>query len=239
MRCSRWLEAVICDAGRGPSWCISRMPCLALRLRCNCSSSTRTIEQFQYACLWRIDEEPCTSMRAWTTRRRRASRSWSRARSALADTGRRHPRGRQRIRLARGRAAAPAGQRRRRDRSADTAELPRAVEIAVRTQFRPGFRYAKAGAVLSELQAPPAASRANSISSRRARSRPRPRPPDPRPKLMRATGTLDNRLGRDSVRIGSTTMASRNVEVAVSATKQERRTPRYTTRWDERVTVRA
>ncbi len=63
--------------------------------------------------------------------------------------------------------------------------------------------------------------------------------PDPRARLMRAKDALNNRFGRDSARIGSTTMVSRNAEVAFWATKQEGRSPRYTTRWDEMPVVRA
>ena len=121
--------------------------------------------------------------------------------------------------------------------TADTAELLRAVEIAVRTQFRPGLRYAKAGAVLSELQA--AGREQGELDLFSAGDEPAPPAPDPRARLMQAMDTLNNRFGRDSVRIGSTAVASRNAEVAVWATKQERRSPRYTTRWDEMPVVRA
>lgn len=122
--------------------------------------------------------------------------------------------------------------------TADTAELLHAVEIAVRTQFRPGFRYAKAGAVLSELQA--AGHEQGELDLFSSSAEPdAPAPSDPRARLMHAMDALNNRFGRDSVRIGSTTMASRNADVAVWATKQERRSPRYTTRWDEMVAVRA
>jgi DNA polymerase V len=62
---------------------------------------------------------------------------------------------------------------------------------------------------------------------------------EPRAKLMAAMDALNDRFGRDSVRIGSTTVASKNAEAAVWATKQERRSPRYTTRWDEMLVVRA
>jgi DNA polymerase V len=55
---------------------------------------------------------------------------------------------------------------------------------------------------------------------------------------MSALDALNNRFGRDSVRLGSTAMASNGTEVAVWATKQERRSPRYTTRWDEIPSVR-
>jgi DNA polymerase V len=56
---------------------------------------------------------------------------------------------------------------------------------------------------------------------------------------MSAMDTLNNRFGRDSVRLGTTAVASNGAEVAVWATRQERRSPRYTTRWDEIPVVRA
>lgn len=56
---------------------------------------------------------------------------------------------------------------------------------------------------------------------------------------MVAMDALNNRLGRDSVRLGSTAAASNGAEVRVWATKQERRSPRYTTRWDEMPVVLA
>lgn len=59
-----------------------------------------------------------------------------------------------------------------------------------------------------------------------------------RAKLMMAMDALNHRFGRDSVRLGSTAVASSGADVRVWATKQERRSPRYTTRWAEMATVR-
>ncbi len=120
--------------------------------------------------------------------------------------------------------------------TADTAVLMHAAETAVRTQFRAGFRYAKAGAVLSDLQ--PIGQEQGELdlfsSLEDTRSA-----PDPRTKLMAAMDALNNRFGRDSVRLGSTAAASNGSDVAVWATRQERRSPRYTTRWNEMPVVRA
>jgi len=124
--------------------------------------------------------------------------------------------------------------------SGDTAVLMRAAETAVRSQFRAGFRYAKAGAILTGLQ--PAGREQGALDlfcgPDDAADAPPP-PPDPRARLMTALDALNHRFGRDSVRLGSTAMASNGAEVAVWATKQERRSPRYTTRWDEMPVVRA
>jgi DNA polymerase V len=120
--------------------------------------------------------------------------------------------------------------------TADTAVLMRAAEMAVRSQFRPGFRYAKAGAILTDLQsAGHEQSELDLFSSADADA---PPPADPRTKLMTAMDALNHRFGRDSVRLGSTAMATNGAEVAIWATKQERRSPRYTTRWDEIPVVR-
>ena len=115
--------------------------------------------------------------------------------------------------------------------TADTAVLMRAAETAVRSQFRAGFRYAKAGAILTDLQSSEYEQGELDLFS--AAAEPSPAPVDPRAKLMSAVDALNHRFGRDSVRLGSTAMASNGAEVAVWATKQERRSPRYTTRWDE------
>ena len=121
--------------------------------------------------------------------------------------------------------------------TADTAALMRAAEMAVRTQFRPGFRYAKAGAILTELQ--PAGREQGELDLFSSDDEPEPAAADPRVKLMAAMDVLNNRFGRDSVRLGSTAAASNGAEVAVWATKQERRSPRFTTRWSEIPIVRA
>ena len=120
----------------------------------------------------------------------------------------------------------------------DSSVLVSAAAVAVRHQFRAGFRYAKAGAVLSELQpvgreqgelelfAEPAAETGAPAES-------------PRAKLMSAMDALNHRFGRDSVRLGTTAAASHGADVRAWAMKQERRSPRYTTRWDEIPVVRA
>jgi len=109
---------------------------------------------------------------------------------------------------------------------------------AARTQFRAGFRYAKAGAVLSELR--PAGHEQGELDLFSSSAPESAAPSDAaRVKLMSAMDALNHRFGRDSVRLGSQALASNGAEVRVWATKQERRSPRYTTRWDEMPVVRA
>jgi len=123
--------------------------------------------------------------------------------------------------------------------TADSAILVSAAVAAVRAQFRPGFKYDKAGAVLTELRpadqvvqgeldlfSEPADAEATPAEGSRA-------------KLMSAMDALNLRFGRDSVRLGSTAAASSGAELRAWATKQERRSPRYTTRWNEMPVVRA
>lgn len=123
--------------------------------------------------------------------------------------------------------------------TADSRQLVRAAAEAARAIFRPGFRYAKAGVMLTDLQ-----------SQAEARQQPEldlfanPAPdivatsPD-RTALMGAMDSLNRRFGRGSVRIGSaTTAAANDTGTASWSVRQERRTPRYTTRWSEMPFVR-
>ena len=122
----------------------------------------------------------------------------------------------------------------------DTAALVTVATAAVRAQFRAGFRYAKAGAVLSDLR--PAGQNQGELdlfSSSPEEAAPRSDADSARTKLMTAMDALNHRFGRDSVRLGSQALASNGAEVRVWAAKQERRSPRYTTRWDEMPVVRA
>jgi DNA polymerase V len=120
----------------------------------------------------------------------------------------------------------------------DSAVLVSAAAVAVRQQFRAGFRYAKAGAVLSELQ--PVGQEQGELDLFAVSGQDASAPMQTaRTKLMSAMDTLNNRFGRDSVRLGTTAAASHGAEIRVWATKQERRSPRYTTRWDEMLVVRA
>ena len=57
--------------------------------------------------------------------------------------------------------------------------------------------------------------------------------------LMEAMDNLNRRFGRNAVRVGSTTLVDQHSEVRRWAARQERRSPRYTTRWDEMPVVRA
>lgn len=120
--------------------------------------------------------------------------------------------------------------------TADSAVLVSLVTAAVRAQFRSGFNYAKAGAVLSDLR--PIGQYRGELDLFSALDEEMPVDRN-REKLMSAMDALNHRFGRDSVRLGSTAAVSSGAEIRVWATKQERRSPRFTTRWDEMPVVRA
>jgi len=122
--------------------------------------------------------------------------------------------------------------------TADSAVLVSAEAAAVRAQFWSGFNYAKAGAVLTDLR--PVGQEQGELDLFAALEEEAAAPAElSRAKLMKAIGALNQRFARDSVRLGSTAAASSNAEIRVWATKQERRSPRFTTRWDEMLVVRA
>ncbi|AMO24069.1 Y-family DNA polymerase [Ramlibacter solisilvae] len=119
--------------------------------------------------------------------------------------------------------------------SADSTLLVGTAMEGVRRLYRSGFNYAKAGVMLVDLQEADAGQQGeldlfSSVSG--TAEMPRSTGRD-RSKLMDAMDTLNQRFGRDSVRIGSATLVSGGSETRSWAAKRERRTPRYTTRWDE------
>jgi len=125
--------------------------------------------------------------------------------------------------------------------TADTRVLVSAAVAVVRRRYRPGFNYAKAGVMLMDLQqagvmeqgeldlfaAAPKASPAAATPQR------------DRANLMDALDAVNRRFGRDSVRIASATLASSGSDTRSWAARHDRRTSRYTTRWDEIPQARA
>ena len=118
--------------------------------------------------------------------------------------------------------------------TADSRLLIQTAVDAAQTEFRHGFNYAKAGVILSDLR--PASQHQGELDlfaddDQKA-------PAKDRSVLMDAMDVLNRRFGRDSVRIGSSALASHSAEVRSWATRQERRSPRYTTRWEEMPVVK-
>lgn len=148
--------------------------------------------------------------------------------------------------------------------TSDTGTLVSAAVGAVEQLFKPGFNYAKAGVTLMNLQAASQVDRQDELDLFSIAGDPVANAPSgifpqrDRSALMEAMDHLNRRFGRDSVRIGSTTVASgsgqstsgrsgnrasgtaqRTAEARRWATTQDRRSPRYTTRWEEMPVVKA
>jgi DNA polymerase V len=120
--------------------------------------------------------------------------------------------------------------------TADTRLLVETAVQAARREFRSGFNYAKAGVFLVNLQ--PASQHQGELDLFSSDEELAPSTKD-RTALMDAVDVLNRRFGRDSVRVGSATLASHDSDVRSWATRQERRSPRFTTRWDEMPVVKA
>ena len=119
--------------------------------------------------------------------------------------------------------------------TADTRALVNAALTALRGIYRPGYRYAKAGVVLVDLQG----DRREREGSLELFDEPEVAlQPDGRRDLMATVDALNERFGLDAVSIASSSKRSRNVRSA-HASRQESRSPRYTTRLQEVVVARA
>jgi DNA polymerase V len=117
--------------------------------------------------------------------------------------------------------------------SADTRVLISAAVRALRGVYRAGFNYAKAGVMLTDLQ-PLAQSRATLDLFAPDEEPDAPQRSDT--DLMGALDALNQRFGRNAVAVAS---ATRRAGLSVHASRQERRSPRYTTRLDEIAVARA
>jgi len=119
-----------------------------------------------------------------------------------------------------------------------TSDSRTLIAAAVKTLgriYRPGFNYVKAGVMLVDLR-PQGEVQAELdlfglIDSGKEESRRKPQTA-----LMTALDTLNRRFGRGAVSIASTVQRH---ERAGYVSKQERRSPRYTTRLEEILTVQA
>jgi DNA polymerase V len=115
--------------------------------------------------------------------------------------------------------------------TADARQLVAAVQ-ALRSVDKPGYPYAKAGVMLLELQD----DRQQQQAPLDLFDAPEQVQPDGRRDLMETIDALKERFGRDAVSIASSSKLS---TLSAHASRQDRRSPRYTSRLDEIVTVRA
>ncbi|MFM9880380.1 MAG: Y-family DNA polymerase [Burkholderiaceae bacterium] len=111
--------------------------------------------------------------------------------------------------------------------SADTAVLVAAAVAGLQSIYRPGYQLAKAGVMLLDLQ--PATVQQGEL----------PLEDDAAPdhgRLMTAMDGLNERYGRGTVLMASAGLAG---DKRAWSMKQERRTPGYTTCWEDMLVVRA
>ena len=114
--------------------------------------------------------------------------------------------------------------------SADTRALVFAALSGLEAIYRPGYRYAKAGVILLDLQAD------TLVQGELDLPMPTVTPRRNAQQLMAAIDGLNDRYGTGTVHLA---IAGLSGERRLWSMKQERRTPRYTTRWDEMPIVRA
>jgi DNA polymerase V len=111
--------------------------------------------------------------------------------------------------------------------TADTGALVAAAVAGMKAIYCPGFQFAKAGVMLIDLQPNTVQQGELNLQSDGA--------PD-RSKLMVTIDGLNRRYGKGSVLVASAGLAG---ERRAWAMKQERRTPCYTTNWNDLAVVRA
>jgi DNA polymerase V len=114
--------------------------------------------------------------------------------------------------------------------TADTTQLVEAAVAGLVCIYRPDFLYAKAGVMLLDLQP-------DSVQQGELSLEPEPagRGTD-KGELMGALDVLNRRYGRGTVLVASSGLGGDSRRWAM---KQERRTPQYTTRWEDMPVVRA
>ena len=115
--------------------------------------------------------------------------------------------------------------------TADTRALVNAAVTALRAIYKPGYRYVKAGVMLVELQSSQQEPTSLDLFDEVEETQ-----PDGRCNLMATLDALNERFGRDAVGLAS---AAKKNERSRHASRQERRSPRYTTRLDEIVVASA
>jgi DNA polymerase V len=109
--------------------------------------------------------------------------------------------------------------------SADTGVIVQAAVMCLQSIYRPGYKYAKAGVMLLDLQ-PDSVVQAeldlgdgSTLEELIEKSR-----------LMTALDTINRRFGKGTMKMAS---AGLDGDRRVWSMKQERRTPAYTTKWED------
>ncbi len=112
--------------------------------------------------------------------------------------------------------------------SADTAVIVNAALAGLRAIYQPGFKYAKAGIMLLELQPDTVQQIELDLQDDDEQ--------EDRGRLMTTLDTLNQRYGRGTVLMASAGLAG---DRRAWSMRQERRTPGYTTCWEDMPVVRA
>lgn len=113
--------------------------------------------------------------------------------------------------------------------SSDTAHIVGAALAGLHGIYRPGINFAKAGVMLFELQS-------EQIDQGELDLEPGDDSPENRGRLMHTLDDINGRFGRGTVLMASAGLAGHSRAWSM---KQERRTPGYTTCWDDLVVVKA
>jgi DNA polymerase V len=111
--------------------------------------------------------------------------------------------------------------------TADTGDLVTAAVMGLRAIYRPGFKLAKAGVMLLDLQDASYQQIELDLEDDQVPNRSR---------LMTAMDTVNQRFGKGALHMAS---AGKAGDKRIWSMKQERRTPGYTTRWADILEVRA
>ena len=110
--------------------------------------------------------------------------------------------------------------------TSDTGDLVSAAIMGLRAIYRPGYKLAKAGVMLLELQDSSYEQIELDLEQDTATDR---------SKLMAALDVVNQRFGKGTLHMASAGMAG---DKRLWSMKQERRTPCYTTRWEDILEVR-
>ncbi|WP_119965921.1 Y-family DNA polymerase [Simplicispira lacusdiani] len=115
-----------------------------------------------------------------------------------------------------------------RQRTDDSAAMARAVHDGLRAIYRPGFRYARAGVVLFDL------AQADGVQHELALEV--APPSERRSRLMQVIDGVNRRHGRDTLQLAGAGLAG---DGRAWAMRQERRSPGYTTQWQDLLEAKA
>ena len=155
------------------------------------------------------------------------------ASQGIGQTSLLQPLGHQRAVQAHGHQRTQPSQKIRAGADGETLRITAAALRGLQAIFRPGFNYAKAGVMLLDLQTKTADQQELDLGDDARETEVR------NGRLMAALDALNDRYGKGTLKLGSALVEGRDAgQRSRWVMKQERRTPRYTTRVGELVVVR-